>query len=174
VRQPIDGHFVRAHPDPEMSLEVGCIIWTPDEGKGFKEVYLVDPSMDLDQNGVALSDLPLHKTYHRVRLVAAISLTGGVFLWELKIPKGSFGREWHASREDLVEAAKKEWITVIPARNGVGYDFETPRDARGNPVRHKEPEWPKLTLEQLLELAFRDRFITSPDHHICKKMRGEV
>jgi hypothetical protein len=37
-----------------------------------------------------------------------------------------------------------------------------------------EPEWPKLTLKELLRIAFRDRFIEDVSHPVIKRLRGEV
>ena len=36
-----------------------------------------------------------------------------------------------------------------------------------------EPEWPAESFEDLLKIAFRDRFIQSLDHEVLRKLRGE-
>jgi hypothetical protein len=36
-----------------------------------------------------------------------------------------------------------------------------------------EPEWPDLTFEQILEIAFRDRFISDLNHPVLRRLRGE-
>ena len=37
-----------------------------------------------------------------------------------------------------------------------------------------EPEWPTPTFGELLRVAFKDRFITTLDHPILRRLRGEV
>jgi hypothetical protein len=36
-----------------------------------------------------------------------------------------------------------------------------------------EPVWPNLTLQRLIELAFKDRYITRLDHPVLKRLRGD-
>jgi len=35
-----------------------------------------------------------------------------------------------------------------------------------------EPEWPEVSFQEIVRLAFRDRFITSLDHPVIKRLRG--
>jgi hypothetical protein len=35
------------------------------------------------------------------------------------------------------------------------------------------PEWPDMPFQQLLKIAFKDRFINGLDHPILKRLRGE-
>ena len=37
-----------------------------------------------------------------------------------------------------------------------------------------EPEWPDLTFQEILKIAFKERIITSYDHPFLKQLRGEV
>ena len=37
-----------------------------------------------------------------------------------------------------------------------------------------EPEWPDLEFDKILEIAFRDRFVTAPDHPVVKRLQGAV
>jgi len=37
-----------------------------------------------------------------------------------------------------------------------------------------EPEWPDLPLKEVLRLAFRDKHITTADHPVLKRLRGEA
>jgi hypothetical protein len=36
------------------------------------------------------------------------------------------------------------------------------------------PEWPDLPFQELVRIAFRDRFITDPGHPVLRRLRGEV
>jgi len=35
-----------------------------------------------------------------------------------------------------------------------------------------EPEWPELTFQELVRIAYRDRMITSIEHPVIKRLRG--
>jgi len=37
-----------------------------------------------------------------------------------------------------------------------------------------EPEWPELSMGELLKIAFKDRYIDSYDHPVLKRLRGEI
>jgi hypothetical protein len=37
-----------------------------------------------------------------------------------------------------------------------------------------DPEWPGMPLNDLLRVAFRDRLITTMDHPVLRRLRGEV
>jgi hypothetical protein len=37
-----------------------------------------------------------------------------------------------------------------------------------------EPEWPDLSFPQVLQLAFKSRYIEKVEHPILKALRGEV
>ena len=37
-----------------------------------------------------------------------------------------------------------------------------------------DPEWPDLSLPEILKLCFRDRFIQDIDHPVLKTLRGEI
>jgi len=36
------------------------------------------------------------------------------------------------------------------------------------------PDWPDMPFQQLLKIAFKDRFISGLDHPILKRLRGEA
>jgi hypothetical protein len=37
-----------------------------------------------------------------------------------------------------------------------------------------EPQWPDMSLQKVLAMAFKDRFIDSLDHPVLKRLRGEI
>ena len=37
-----------------------------------------------------------------------------------------------------------------------------------------DPEWPDISFQGILQIAFKDRYITSMDHPLLQKLRGEV
>jgi hypothetical protein len=38
----------------------------------------------------------------------------------------------------------------------------------------EEPVWPEEPFNELLRIAFRDRIISSPDHPVVKRLRGQA
>jgi hypothetical protein len=36
-----------------------------------------------------------------------------------------------------------------------------------------DPEWPDLTFKEIVGLAFKDRVVSSLDHPLVKRLRGE-
>ena len=37
-----------------------------------------------------------------------------------------------------------------------------------------DPAWPEATLQRLLEMAFKDRFIDDIDYPVLRRLRGEA
>ena len=64
--------------------------------------------------------------------------------------------------------AKNEWIRVAANMNLGGYE---PFHAIGD---FGDPEWPDLEFAKILEIAFRDRFVTDLNHPVLQRLRGEV
>ena len=64
-----------------------------------------------------------------------------------------------------------------PRRNGSKWDpigTLALTSVRLPPNLKVEPEWPDLDLQQLLEIAFRGRLISTRDHILLQQLRGEV
>ena len=65
-------------------------------------------------------------------------------------------------------AAKVVWLRISANMDLKGYDiFEA---AASLP----EPIWPETTMDELLEVAFRGRIITSLDHPVVQDRLGRV
>jgi hypothetical protein len=152
VRRPNPQDFVRVHPEAEFSL-LAAIIEFRDE----RETYLLTP--------VIARELP--GEYSVVRLHTTISRQNVVQLWPVKVPAAD-GRinEWHRSAAEAAELARKKWVR-IKANMALGaYEmFEA-----GSSI--PDPTWPTQTLQELLEIAFRDRLVDSVTHPIIKRLRG--
>ncbi len=60
----------------------------------------------------------------------------------------------------------KSWIRVVPDMSLGAYTVIE--------VTEKlcEPEWPELSLQELLRIAFKGRIVDSPDHLVIRKLRG--
>jgi len=154
VRKPNRQEFVRVHPEESWRLETAVL-----ELKEDRETYLVDPSL--------WSELPgeiVPKT-----LVTVINRQGVTSLWPIRLP-GADGRhdEWSRSALEAAQMAMKHWIRVAANISLGAYEvFEAIADL-------PEPDWPDVGFKKLLEIAFRDRFITTPDHAVIRKLRGQL
>jgi hypothetical protein len=38
----------------------------------------------------------------------------------------------------------------------------------------RDPVWPELSMQELLRIAFKDRYVDTLDHIILRQLRGEV
>jgi hypothetical protein len=156
VRKPDKAAFVRVHPDEAYRLQT-CVVELKEE----RESYLVARHL--------WPDLAMEATFRPKLLVTAITRQGTVFLWELNLPRAD-GRvdEWTRTALEAVNRAVTRWVRVT-ANMGLGaYDVCEATGALG------EPEWPAISFNELLKLAFRDRFINDPNHPVLRRLRGEV
>lgn len=154
VDKPDKMEFVRVHPDAAYRIDTGVVL-----DKVNRESYLVAPTL--------WSELPDFLTL--VRLCLAVNRSGTPFLWSAKLPDPD-GRpmDWHTSMLEAQELAVNRWVRVQADMNASSYAvFE----ATGN---LPNPEWPELTLQELLKLAFKTRFIDSMTHPFLQELFGEV
>jgi hypothetical protein len=156
VRRPGRKEFVRAHPDPRMTIAMALYVDDSEDGDG--EAYAVAKEMR-DTFGDDVKPTLLQ---------VAMTRSGVLFLWALKIPQseGGRGRSWHESAFVARDHAKTHWVKVQSDRGLSGYRVFV---AEG---KIPEPKWPDKTIEEILEVAFRDRIIKSMDHPIVRKYLG--
>ena len=101
-------------------------------------------------------------------LVTTITIHGAVILWPIRLPDEQ-GRldEWNAVALETAERARSKWIRLMANMPAGTYDV---LEAAG---QFQEPEWPDMPLQNLLAIAFKDRFIDDLDHAVLKRLRGE-
>jgi hypothetical protein len=153
-RKPNRHEYVRVRPGEDWRLETGIF-----EDKINRENYLVEPSLWADLLG----------ELHPVCLFCAVTRQGSVFFWPVKLP-GADGRSnsWNESALSAATLAESKWVKVSANMAAGMYDvFE----AKGELA---EPEWPDLSFQELLRLAFKSRYIETVDHPTLKALRGEV
>lgn len=155
VRKPSKEWFVRCHNDPTFRLET-CVL----ELKEDAEIYLISPEVR--------DDLAGESTVSPRLLMTAINKQGTPFLWPIRLP-GADGRhdEWSKSAMEAASIATKGWVRVQANMNLGAYEVY---EATGN---LGDPEWPKLPFNELLRIAFKDRYIDTLDHPVLKRLRGE-
>ena len=153
VRKPGKQDFVRVHPDPAYQIETAVL-----EFKEERETYLVAPGLWDGLLG-ELTPKVLFTTINRQKVVS---------LWPIILP-GEDGRinSWSESAMDAATLGQKQWVRVSANMSLGAYDvFEATGEI-------PEPEWPELDLGQILEIAFKGRFIKDSDHPALKRLRGE-
>jgi hypothetical protein len=139
VRKPNKQDFIRVHPDPDFRLCGVAII----ELKEDRENYLVVPSyaQQLDPQLFNLCNLFLGINRQKV-----------VFLWPVKLPEpGGRISGWHTSGLEGAEKAMAQWIRVVANMNLGAYEFFVAENSLS------EPEWPTLSLRELLQIGFKGR-----------------
>jgi hypothetical protein len=154
VRKPHRQEFIRTHPDAEMSIEVALLELREDQ-----QNYLVDPALQPYLPGEAVSK----------RLVTAITMRGVPFIWPIRLPD-DHGRldPWNTVALEAAELAKSKWTRLMANRPAGTYDVLEAT------ATYPEPTWPDVSLQRLLELAFKNRFIDDLDHPILRQLRGEI
>jgi hypothetical protein len=156
VRKPDRHWFVRTHPDPAYHFTTALVEIKEDRDSDF---YLVRPEALSGCMG-ELKPIVLH---------AAISRQGAFFLWPTKLP-GRDGRDnlWNASARDAAEQAERCWVSVRSSTDVGGYEvFEAT-------AAIPDPEWPTLTMSEIVELAFKDKILDRPDHPVLLRLQGVV
>jgi hypothetical protein len=61
-----------------------------------------------------------------------------------------------------------QWIRVVPNMSLGAYEFfvaESPLSP---------PEWPSLSLRDLIQIGFKDHIIKGPEHPVMQKLRGAI
>ena len=152
VRKPNKHDFFRVHPSPEMSLATAIF-----DDKDEREVFFVEPSM---------REALLGET-KPVLLVPFITRQGVVGIWPIALP-GDGGRrnEWHETARDAAERGKTHWTRLAADMSLGAYRIYQAEGELSDPV------WPDRTLSELLEIAFRDRIISTEDHPVIRRLRG--
>lgn len=156
VKKPTKAEFVRVHPDETMRIPVAII-----ELKEEREIYLVSPEL--------AAQLP--SEVQPKLLVTAINRQGVLFLWPINmdLSEGTFRKNhWNDSARTAAELAIKGWIKMSANMSLGAYEvYQASADI-------PDPEWPDLTFQKILEIAFKDKFIESADHIVIRRLRGEV
>lgn len=156
VRRPAKEWWVRCHPEESYQMQ-----WMLLELKEERELYFPHPDV--------LPELMTESTLVPKLLVTSITRQNVVFLWEIRMP-GSDGRldEWNRSAMEAADRARHQWVRVAANRSLGAYDcFTTSADL-------PDPAWPELTFDELVKIAFKDRYIATLDHPILQKLRGEA
>lgn len=156
VRKANRQEFWRSHPSEDMSLLTAVY-----EDKDSREIYLIAPNMmgQMSQLGEVTP----------VKLIPAITRQNVLLLIPAKLPnEASSNTGWQDTMLQATEAAKTKWLRTCADMSLGGYRIW---EAEGN---LSEPQWPQMTLSEMLEVAFKNRVIDSEDHPIFNKLLGRI
>ena len=154
VRKPERQWFVRVRPEEGYRLPAAVLDLKED-----RELYLVSPNC---WEGLSGEIVP-------TELFTGISRQGVVFIWPVRLP-GEDGRhnEWHRTAAEAAQRAMEEWVRVVANQNLGAYEVHF----AGGEL--PEPEWPDLSFQELLRIAFKDHVIESLEHPALRRLRGEM
>jgi hypothetical protein len=154
VGRPKKPQFFRTHSSETMTFPAMIL-----ENKEARESYVVLP--DVAQELSAL--------VRPVMLHAAIDRQNNISLIPVPLPGEDGTRNpWHESLAQAVEHAKLKWIRIAANMHVGGYDVY---EAEGE---LPEPEWPAHDIDELVQVAFRGKIITSLDHPIVQSLLGKI
>jgi hypothetical protein len=156
VKKPSKEWYVRTHPDPAYWLQTAVI-----ELKEDREIYLVVPGL--------WPELAAEPTFSPRLLISTVNRQGVLFLWPIRLP-GADGKldDWSRSQFEAVDAAKTQWVRVTANMSLGAYEVSA---ASG---RIAEPSWPEITLQEMVRIAFKDKMISTWDHPVLRRLRGET
>jgi hypothetical protein len=151
IRRPGKRAF-RAHSDDKYQFEAFIL-----EDAKDKVAYYIIPSL-----GKVLIDQDIENIKH-VLLVLCINKSGKMFFWPIPA-KGNF----RGSGLTAVGLAREVWIKAVGDLESGGY-----RTRKMLQSEYEEPAWPVImpSVEDLLELAFHDNIIDTPEHPAIKSAR---
>jgi hypothetical protein len=152
ARRPTPQEFFRVHPLPEYRADFALI-----DLKDEREDYLVRPEVLPELAGEVV-----FKTIY-----TAINRQAVVFLWPVRLPAPDDRKsEWPRSAREAAELAMTRWVRLKANMSLGAYEITVAESVMADPV------WPELSYQQLLQIAYRDRMITTVDHPVVRRLRG--
>lgn len=153
VRKPNRQDFIRVHPDDSYHIETAVL-----ELKEDREIYLVSQELRPE----------LYQEIIPKVLFTYINKQGVLGVWPVRLP-GEDGKldQWNTSALEIAQLAKTKWLRVVSNMSLGAYEAFI---ATGD---FPEPEFPNMRFEEILKIAFRDKFITTLDHPVVERLRGK-
>ena len=157
VGRPGAQDFIRVHPGEDHRISPLGMIITKDDG----EAYAVAPDLAPEVAGEMKS----------VTLYLCINRQEVISLWPVPLPDAD-GKQnvWHKSADIAAQRAMQQWTRVKSNRSAGMYEAFVALEEANIP----DPIWPEKTMDELLEIAFRDRLISDFDHPVLRQLRGAV
>ncbi len=153
VRKPTRHNWFMAKADP--SFHFATKLYEAED----RTMYLVAPALQEE----------LEKEMTARVIVPCLTRQGSLLLWPVRLPDDSGQTSsWTTSGLAALRAAMRGWIRIVADVVGGEYRIHHPR-APLDP-----PEWPDLSLHEMLKMAFREGVIESRNHRELRRLRGEV
>jgi hypothetical protein len=152
VKRPNPQDFMRVHPDPRYRGNFPLI-----DLKDERELFLVTREMAHEFMGECTP----------FTLFTAVNRQGVLRIWPCRLP-GPDGKtnEWHRSALEAADLATKSWLRVRANLDLGAYEmFEAESTIT-------EPDFPDIPFQEILRIAFKDRFVDRVDHPVVKRLRG--
>ena len=111
--------------------------------------------------------------YFSAFLCLAISKSGELFFWPLKISNKGRANMWNESALEIAKKATDSWVKIRSRQeDGKGSGFYDPEIPT---AQFDDPVWPAKTLKELYDIAFKgDRIIDRMDHLVIQKLFGQI
>ena len=152
VRKPKNTQWFRIHPEYKLDA---LLLKYGDNGEDF---YFVKSPL-----AGQLGDLA-----QAFRLVVGVDRQGVVFVWPLRLPDAERAMHWHLSALEAASHAEVQW-TRIQANMSLGaYEIHTAEGITD------EPKWPEMSMNEILDIAFKGKIILDLNHFVLKQLRGEA
>jgi len=102
------------------------------------------------------------------RLFACIDRQGVIFIWPVRHPDVGRPMHWHLSAMEAAAHAELQW-TRIQANMGLSaYEIYAAVGVKD------ELKWPEMSMNEILDIAFKNKIIDRLDHFVLCQLRGEV
>ena len=72
------------------------------------------------------------------------------------------------SAREAAEMAMGQWIRLKANMDLGAYEITLAESVMAEPV------WPELSFQEFVRIAYRDRMVTSLDHAVVKRLRGQA
>jgi hypothetical protein len=154
VRKPHKQDYFRVHPDAAFRMAAAVIeIRETNEN----ETYLLNAEMTRALPG----------EYAPAVLYTVMNRQGVLSIWPVKLPSAD-GRHnaWQSTAAEAAELAMGRWIRIVPNMSLGAYEIFAATGSLQDPV------WPSMVFEEILKIAFRDRFVTDLSHPLVKRLHG--
>jgi hypothetical protein len=154
AQKPGGQAWFRVHPDERYRMQVALL-----KLKDENEVYLIDPSL--------VGELAAEVVPHM--LFTYTTRQNAIALWPARLPRGD-GRtdHWMRSEHEAANLAMTRWVRMTANMPAGSFDVHVSK------ADLADPEWPDVSFDRLLELAFSEHIVEDLNHPVLRRLRGEI
>ena len=160
VTRPDKSWWFQIHPDEDHQLD--ALLYKDKSTIGGTEYFVLPSAYHLFEG-----------RGRPVRLLTGVTAQPQppiVFLWPLSRPKDGEGQRedaWGDSARAAAELANEGWVQMASNMALGAYETFQPTHPQTT-----QPQWPKESLSELLEIGFRGRIIADESHPIVQQLLG--